>query len=62
MKRHIYQRSGVSEYWIVDIDSRVIERWRPDDDRPEVCEKTLAWALPSGPSGAIELDELFAGR
>ena len=26
---------GVPEYWIVDIDGRVVERWRPGDSRPE---------------------------
>jgi Uma2 family endonuclease len=36
-KRRIYQRAGVDEYWIVDLDARLVERWRPDDDRPEIC-------------------------
>src|SRR5690606_7670743 len=33
-KRRLYQRAGVPEYWVVDVDARLIERWRPDDDRP----------------------------
>ena len=28
-KRRIYQRAGVAEYWIVDLDARLVERWRP---------------------------------
>ena len=24
----------VPEYWIVDLDSRLVERWRPEDTRP----------------------------
>lgn len=32
-KRRRYQASRVGEYWIVDVDARVIERWRPDDER-----------------------------
>lgn len=59
VKRHIYGEAGVSEYWIVDIDGRVIERWRPDDDRPEVCDSVLEWALAEGPSGSLDLAALF---
>jgi hypothetical protein len=27
----------------VDIDARVVERWRPVDERPEVLTETLSW-------------------
>ena len=47
-KRRIYQRAGVPEYWIVDLDARIIERWRPDDVRPEIADETLAWTLTAG--------------
>jgi Uma2 family endonuclease len=30
-KRRLYQREGVPEYWIVDLDARAIERWRPEE-------------------------------
>lgn len=61
-KRRYYQRAGVSEYWIVDQDAWVVERWRPGDKRPEVLEATLAWQ-PSGATSAvtIELPALFRG-
>src|SRR6185312_12215292 len=36
VKRQKYQGEGVPEYWIVDGDARLVERWRPADDRPEV--------------------------
>lgn len=42
-KRHHYQDVGVAEYWIVDIDGGVVERWRPADDRPEINAGTLSW-------------------
>ena len=42
-KRHIYQSEGVPEYWIVDLDSRLFERWRPKDDRPEILADWLEW-------------------
>ena len=59
VKRHLYQEAGVGEYWIVDGDSRVIERWRPGDERPEVCDRVLEWALPGGPNGSLDLAALF---
>lgn len=34
-KRSLYQRH-VPEYWIVDLDACVIERWRSGDARPEI--------------------------
>lgn len=42
-KRRRFQRAGVPEYWIVDPDARVIERWRPEDTRPEVLSELLTW-------------------
>jgi Uma2 family endonuclease len=42
-KRKIYQEQRVPEYWIVDCDARVIERWRPDDERPEILADMLVW-------------------
>jgi Uma2 family endonuclease len=54
-KRALYQRSRVSEYWIVDLDARVIERWRPDDERPEVLSARIEW-LPDGASAPFTLD------
>jgi Uma2 family endonuclease len=41
-KRPHYQRH-VPEYWIVDLDARLVERWRPRDDRPEIVAETLDW-------------------
>jgi hypothetical protein len=29
-KRALYARVRFPEYWIVDVDERVVERWRPD--------------------------------
>ncbi|MCL4212716.1 MAG: Uma2 family endonuclease [Gemmatimonadales bacterium] len=42
-KRLIYQDQGVPEYWIVDLDARLVERWRPVDSRAEVLAETLVW-------------------
>lgn len=59
-KRRIYQEAGVQEYWIVDLDARLVERWRPNDERPEVIGGLLNWELLGGVAGTIDLPELFA--
>ncbi|HEU4588383.1 MAG TPA: Uma2 family endonuclease [Gemmatimonadales bacterium] len=61
VKRRRYQRHGVAEYWIVDLDARLIERWRPADERPEILAEQLEWR-PSGDAPPLTLDlvELFA--
>jgi Uma2 family endonuclease len=60
MKRSRYQRAGV-ETWIVDLDARLIERWMPEDARPEILAEALEWTVP-GASEPITLDlpTLFA--
>ena len=60
VKRRIYQNAGVGEYWIVDMDARLIERWTLADERPEVLAETLAWTLPGGASGVLDVAALFA--
>ena len=52
-KRPHYQRN-VPEYWIVDLDARVVERWRPGDTRPEIIDGTLVWH-PAGATTPFEL-------
>ena len=61
LKRRRYQRARVPEYWIVDVDSRLIERWRPDDERPEILEDRLTWE-PTSDTEPLDLDltALFA--
>src|SRR5690606_20101498 len=41
LKRRRYQRARVPEYWVVDPQSRIVERWRPDDERPEILDERL---------------------
>jgi Uma2 family endonuclease len=53
-KRPLYQRH-VSEYWIVDLDSRLVERWQPRDERPAVLTSVLEWH-PEGAREPFHLD------
>ena len=60
VKRRLYQREGVPEYWIVDVDARLIERWRPDDERPEILAEQLEWTPdPAHPPLLIDLPAYF---
>ena len=61
VKRRRYQRTGVSEYWAVDLDARVVERWWPGDQRPEIVDDLLLWQpVTDLPGLGIALPELFA--
>ncbi len=54
VKRGRYQRYGV-EYWIVDLDARLVERWMPGADRPEILTESIAW-MPVGAASALVLE------
>jgi len=61
VKRRRYQRHAVPQYWLVDLDARLVERWRPEDDRPEIVTDTLLWHPdPNVPPLEIDLPRLFA--
>jgi Uma2 family endonuclease len=53
-KRRLYQRH-VAEYWIVDLDARLVERWQPNEERPEVLVATLLWS-PASATETFRLD------
>lgn len=57
----MFRDEGVGEYWIVDLDSRTIERSTPSDARVEVLAERLEWR-PEGATSplVIDLPEYFA--
>ena len=61
LKRELYQRERVDEYWIVDLDARLIERWHPGEQRPEILRERLEWH-PAGTTNrfALDITALFA--
>jgi Uma2 family endonuclease len=60
-KRVAYQDKIVPEYWVVDLDARAFERWRPGDQRPELLDKTVIWRpMESVEPLTIDLVRYFA--
>lgn len=61
VKRRLYQRERVPQYWVVDIDARLVERWRPEDVRPEILDQQLEWQPePAHAPLVIDLVRYFA--
>ena len=54
VKRRRFQKAGIPEYWVVDLDARAVDRWRPADERPETLDERLLW----NPAGAMQPLEL----
>ncbi len=59
-KRDLYMRAGLPDYWVVDVDARVVEQWSSQRATPIPCVEALNWQ----PGGAVEpltinLIELF---
>jgi Uma2 family endonuclease len=60
-KRGAYQDKDVPEYWVVDLDSRLFERWIPGDRRPELLSDSLEWhPVPAVSPLTIDLVRYFA--
>jgi Uma2 family endonuclease len=55
-KRRIYMTEDVEEYWIVDLDARVIERWRKGREGASVEGESLEWQPASGRGATLALD------
>ena len=58
-KRDLCLDSRVDEYWIVDLDARVIERWRPARETPELLRERLEWAPGGRDPLVIDVTALF---
>lgn len=59
-KRRLYQEVGVSLYWIVDPDKKVIEVWTPEAQFPLVKRERVRWKPHAGTEALkLELGDLF---
>lgn len=54
LKRPRFQKSGIP-CWLVDLESRLVEQWEPDAERPAVCAAWVEWT-PPGASAPFRLD------
>jgi Uma2 family endonuclease len=60
VKRGAYQRAGVATYWIVDLDSQLVEVWTPGAASPVIVTDELLWQPdPAVPPLRIALGELL---
>ncbi len=59
-KRELFQARGVPDYWIVNVEARVIERWRPGATRAELVTDRLEWRPePAVERFVLALDEFW---
>ena len=59
-KRPKYQQH-TQEYWIIDPDARLFERWRSGDERPEICVAAFAWQPPDAVTAfTLDIERFFA--
>ncbi len=59
VKRDFYLANSVAEYWIVDVDERVIERWIPMEPTAQVCRERIVWAPLDREPLLIDIEGLF---
>jgi Uma2 family endonuclease len=61
IKRDLYERQGVAEYWIVDPEADAVEAWRfGDERRHERFTGRLPVRLGGETVGEIDLEQVFA--
>jgi Uma2 family endonuclease len=55
VKRDLYLRESISEYWVINPEARNVSRWQGRDDPGEVLSRTLTWH-PSGMPAPFVID------
>ena len=56
-----YRRQRI-DYWIMDHEAGVIERWVPDAEQPEILAQTLTWRVADVEEHLVlDLERLFRG-
>jgi len=60
LKRQHYLDAGVPELWLVDIDARSVEVWRPGSDQAERLDDAVTWRVGEL-TLELPLEEIFRG-
>ena len=59
-KRRLYQEVEVPDYWIVDLDRRLVELWTPSKELPDTVRDEVTWHPKDAAKPlTLKLDELF---
>jgi Uma2 family endonuclease len=59
-KRDLYLEANVEEYWVLDVDARMVERWFKNRETPIVTRDRLVWhPAPAGAPLEIDLEQFF---
>ncbi len=59
LKRDFYLDHGVLEYWIVDLDARVFECWRPSQQTPALHRDRIEWSPGEGAALSLSVSDFF---
>lgn len=60
VKRDLYLREGVGEYWVINPEARNVSRWRGRDDPGDVLSKEITWHAEGMPAPfVLTLNEFF---
>lgn len=61
VKRDYYMdTAGIPEYWVVDLDARIVERWTLSSATPTIDRESLTWQPPGATAPlVIDLETLF---
>ncbi len=60
VKRDLYLREGVGEYWVINPDARNVSRWIGSGDPGELLSREVAWHPRGMPASfALDLAEFF---
>ena len=54
-KREFYLGAGVAEYWVMDVEARMVEMWTPTRDTPSITQGMLRWH-PAGAHSELLID------